>query len=77
MRDGSLSAHMDKDTRHLIDRLGSELAAVMEDASPMAALLRSVPRGDLGATIEALACAAKECQALVDAMRALILRSAG
>lgn len=76
VRDGSLPVHMDEDTRDLIDRLGSELANVMEEASAAAALLRSVHLGDLGETIETLACAAHECQALVGAMRVLTLRSA-
>lgn len=76
VRDRSLPVDMDEDARHLIDRLGSELANVMEEASVAAALIRSVPLGDLGATIEALACAANECQALVGAMRVLIWRNA-
>lgn len=63
---------MDKGTRNLIDHLGAELAGTMEDASAVAALLRGVPRAELGKTVTTLERAAAKSQALVAAMRALM-----
>lgn len=63
---------MDADTRNLIHHLGADLAGTMEDASVIAATLRSVSNDDLDAIIDTLERASAKVQALTAAMRALL-----
>jgi uncharacterized Zn finger protein len=63
---------MDKDKRDLIDRIGADLAGIMEDASVDAALLRGVERDKLSVVVDRLAAAADRSQSLAKAMQALI-----
>ena len=66
---------MDKDTRELIDALGAELAAIMEDASAIAAMLRGVSGGEIPATLTTLERATSDASRLVAAMHALADRA--
>lgn len=66
---------MDNDTRDLIDRLGAELAGIMEDASVDAALLRGVDPRKLNSVIDNLADAADRAKILTSAMRRLIAQA--
>ena len=66
-----LGVAMDDDQRNLINQLGSELAAILENASADAALLPGVDPSKLKVTLVSLSRAAADAQAIAVAMLSL------
>lgn len=63
---------MDRDRRDLLNHLGRELAAILEDASADAALLPGVPDAHCPAAVDKLQQAVAKAEALASAMRAVL-----